>query len=33
MTAPAAELHTFAVQRIFPRLGRTRSTDEIVAAL
>jgi nicotinamidase-related amidase len=33
MTAPAAELHSFAVQRIFPRLGRTRSTDEIVAAL
>jgi nicotinamidase-related amidase len=33
MSAPGVDLHTFAVQKIFPRLGRTRSTDEIVAAL
>jgi nicotinamidase-related amidase len=28
-----ADMHRFAVERIFPRLGRVRSTDEIVAAL
>jgi nicotinamidase-related amidase len=33
MAAMAAEAHQFAVQTIFPRLGRVRSTAEIVAAL
>jgi nicotinamidase-related amidase len=33
MSAPTAEHHKFAVERIFPRLGRTRSTAEIVAAI
>lgn len=33
MSAPAAELHSHSVQRIFPRLGRIRSTDDIVAAV
>ena len=33
MSAPAAELHNHSVQRIFPRLGRTRSTGDIVAAV
>ncbi len=30
--APTAEHHTFAVEKIFPRLGRARSTAEIAAA-
>ena len=33
MTGSTAESHTNSVQRIFPRLGRVRSTAEIVAAL
>jgi nicotinamidase-related amidase len=33
MAAPTVEHHTFAVEKIFPRLGRTRSTAAIVAAL
>ena len=33
MSAPAAEMHAFAVQRIFPRLGRVRKTAEVLAAL
>jgi len=33
MTGVTAESHANAVKRIFPRLGRVRSTDEIVAAL
>ena len=33
MSAPTTELHSHSVQRIFPRLGRTRSTDDIVAAV
>jgi nicotinamidase-related amidase len=33
MTARAAESHTNAIKRIFPRMGRVRSTAEIVAAL
>jgi nicotinamidase-related amidase len=33
MTARTAESHTNAVKHIFPRLGRVRSTAEIVAAL
>ncbi len=33
MSAPTAELHAHSVQRIFPRLGRSRSTEEIVAAI
>ena len=33
MSGVTAESHANAVTRIFPRLGRVRSTDEIVAAL
>jgi nicotinamidase-related amidase len=33
MSAPTAEMHAFAVQRIFPRLGRVRKTAEVLAAL
>ena len=33
MSAPATEMHDFAIQRIFPRLGRARKTAEILAAL
>ena len=33
MTGLSAESHANAVSRIFPRLGRVRSTDEILAAL
>jgi nicotinamidase-related amidase len=33
MTGLSAESHSNAVERIFPRLGRVRSTDEIIAAL
>jgi nicotinamidase-related amidase len=33
MAAPAEDMHRFAVGKIFPRLGRTRPTVEIIAAL
>ena len=33
MTARSAESHTNAIKHIFPRMGRVRSTAEIVAAL
>ena len=33
MASFSAEVHGFAVQQIFPRLGRVRSTDEVLAAL
>ncbi|SEQ76569.1 Nicotinamidase-related amidase [Faunimonas pinastri] len=33
MASPAAEMHDFAVQKIFPRLGRIRSTREILEAI
>jgi nicotinamidase-related amidase len=33
MTGFSAESHANAVERIFPRMGRVRSTDEIIAAL
>jgi nicotinamidase-related amidase len=33
MTGMSAESHANAIERIFPRMGRVRSTDEIVAAL
>lgn len=33
MSAPAAEVHNHSVQRIFPSLGRTRTSDEIMGAL
>jgi len=33
MAAMASEAHRFAVTQIFPRLGRVRSTADIVAAL
>lgn len=33
MGAYSVEDHRFAVERIFPRLGRVRSTDQVVAAL
>jgi len=33
MSAPAAEMHEFAVGRIFPRLGLVRKTAEVLAAL
>ena len=33
MTTMAAEMHTFAVETLFPIIGRVRKTDEIVQAL
>ncbi|MDB4950896.1 MAG: Nicotinamidase/isochorismatase family protein [Gemmatimonadetes bacterium] len=33
MSSVSAEAHAFAVGTIFPRLGRVRSTDEVLAAL
>jgi nicotinamidase-related amidase len=33
MTARTAESHANAVERIFPRMGRVRRTEEIIAAL
>ena len=33
MTGRTAESHANAINRIFPRIGRVRSTEEIVAAL
>ncbi len=33
MTGSSEESHANSVERIFPRLGRVRSTEEIVAAL
>ena len=33
MTSLSAEAHTFAVKTIFPRLGRVRSTADVLAAL
>jgi len=33
MSALAADAHQFAVKTIFPRLGRVRSTDDVIAAL
>jgi nicotinamidase-related amidase len=33
MSAASAENHRFAVEKIFPRLGRVRSTEEILTAL
>ena len=33
MAAMAAEAHQFAVTQIFPRLGRVRSTDDVLKAL
>jgi nicotinamidase-related amidase len=33
MSAMSAEMHEFAVKNIFPRIGRVRSSEEIIAAL
>ena len=33
MSSMSADAHRFAVQGIFPRMGRVRSTDEFVVAL
>ncbi len=33
MTGLSAESHLNAIERIFPRMGRVRSTEEIIAAL
>ncbi len=33
MTTMSAEMHTFAVETLFPIIGRVRKTDEIVQAL
>ena len=33
MAGGSAAMHEFAVKNIFPRLGRVRSTDEVLAAL
>lgn len=33
MTSVSADLHTFAVEKIFPMFGRVRSVDEIVQSL
>ena len=32
MTGLSAESHTDALERIFPRIGRVRSTDQVIAA-
>ncbi|QNK03571.1 hydrolase [Dyella telluris] len=33
MSSSNADMHQFAVQNIFPRLGRVRSTEQVLAAL
>jgi isochorismate hydrolase len=33
MTGRSAESHANAVEHIFPRMGRVRRTEEIIAAL
>jgi hypothetical protein len=33
MTGMSAECHVNSIERIFPRIGRVRTTEEIVAAL
>jgi isochorismate hydrolase len=33
MSGQSAENHRFAIEQIFPRLGRVRKTAEILAAL
>jgi len=33
MTSVSAELHEFAVKKIFPMIGRVRTTEQILAAL
>jgi hypothetical protein len=33
MAGLTAEAHAFAIATIFPRLGRVRSTEEVLAAL
>ena len=33
MSAPTAEHHRFAVEKIFPRIGLVRSTEDILAAV
>ena len=33
MTGSTAESHANSVERIFPRLGRVHSTEQIIAAL
>ena len=33
MTGMTAESHANSIERIFPRLGRVRSTEEILMAL
>jgi hypothetical protein len=33
MTGSTAEGHANSVERIFPRMGRVRSTEQIIAAL
>ena len=32
MTGQSAESHTDAIQRIFPRIGRVRNTEQVIAA-
>ncbi|WP_158749458.1 hydrolase [Acidobacterium sp. S8] len=33
MSSVSAEAHQFAIQQIFPRMGRVRSTEEVLASL
>lgn len=33
MTSMTAEMHEFSVKKIFPRMGRVRSSEQIIAAL
>jgi nicotinamidase-related amidase len=33
MSSLSAEAHGFAVKNIFPRMGRVRSTEQVLAAL
>ncbi|HEY3294922.1 MAG TPA: hydrolase [bacterium] len=33
MASFSAEMHTFAIQNIFPRIGRVRSAEEVLAGL
>ena len=33
MTGISSESHAYSIERIFPRIGRVRSTEQIIAAL
>jgi isochorismate hydrolase len=33
MSSMSAEMHNFSVKNLFPRMGRVRSTEQIVSSL